>query len=308
MGRVSTQHLKTVHICAVCNFTLYAILHFVQVWRILYRVTNSKQAPIHPATKAYAHDAEPIIQLGIPYLDPEADEAQLGLREKKRIETMCAIKDHATRLVLANGYDAVTVDDICQAANISKRTFFNYAESKEDAVLGTWHTEIPTAAREEFLATPPELMFPALIKLGCTAGIANQGTHPRFALELMRRHKQIMHRKPNLMAAHVGTSIQRFRTFAALIDKYFANHPGTRTTETEMIAGSEMHGEQLPAVSTEAMAITHLVQDAIHIGVTRWLPLPVTEATLDALLNHSMAALATLCTVASTWKTNSETN
>ncbi|NMB23443.1 MAG: TetR family transcriptional regulator, partial [Corynebacterium sp.] len=61
---------------------------------------------------------------------------QPSLREMKRRQTLEAIEDHATSLVLERGFDDVTVDDICAGAGISKRTFFNYVESKEVAVVG----------------------------------------------------------------------------------------------------------------------------------------------------------------------------
>ena len=69
----------------------------------------------------------------------------LTLRESKRRATKAAIEEHATRLVLDRGFDGVTVEDICQAAEISKRTFFNYVDSKETAVLGP----LPTPLSED---------------------------------------------------------------------------------------------------------------------------------------------------------------
>lgn len=63
--------------------------------------------------------------------------AHEGVRERKRRETRQRIIDEATNLVEAHGFDAVTVEDICAAANISRRTFFNYMECKDEAVLGT---------------------------------------------------------------------------------------------------------------------------------------------------------------------------
>ena len=59
-----------------------------------------------------------------------------GIREQKRRETLQRIRDEAARLVDAHGYDNVTVDDICLAAGISRRTFFNYVDSKDEAILG----------------------------------------------------------------------------------------------------------------------------------------------------------------------------
>lgn len=40
------------------------------------------------------------------------------------------------RLFVENGFDATTVDQIAQAAGISRRSFFHYFGSKEDLVLG----------------------------------------------------------------------------------------------------------------------------------------------------------------------------
>jgi TetR/AcrR family transcriptional regulator, transcriptional repressor for nem operon len=40
--------------------------------------------------------------------------------------------DAAQRLMLAKGYPATTVDEICEAARLTKGSFFHYFESKED--------------------------------------------------------------------------------------------------------------------------------------------------------------------------------
>lgn len=61
-----------------------------------------------------------------------------GIREQKRRETKQRIRDEAARLVEEHGYDNVTVDDICRDAGISRRTFFNYVDSKDEAILGSF--------------------------------------------------------------------------------------------------------------------------------------------------------------------------
>ena len=58
-----------------------------------------------------------------------------GLRERKRRETRSRIGAAALELVLANGLDDATIDAISSAAGVSPRTFFNYFESKDDALL-----------------------------------------------------------------------------------------------------------------------------------------------------------------------------
>ena len=59
-----------------------------------------------------------------------------GLRERKKRATRQAIERGAVELALEHGYENVTVEMICERAMISQRTFFNYAGSKERAVLG----------------------------------------------------------------------------------------------------------------------------------------------------------------------------
>ena len=57
-----------------------------------------------------------------------------GVRERKRADNRVATIDAAYRVFAERGYDQVTVADICAAADIARRTFFRYFDSKE-AVL-----------------------------------------------------------------------------------------------------------------------------------------------------------------------------
>jgi AcrR family transcriptional regulator len=57
------------------------------------------------------------------------------LRESKKRKTRQRISDVATALFFERGFDAVTLDEIALAANVSKMTVFNYFARKEELLL-----------------------------------------------------------------------------------------------------------------------------------------------------------------------------
>jgi AcrR family transcriptional regulator len=57
-----------------------------------------------------------------------------GLRERKKASTRAAIQRHALQLIREQGYEATTISQIADAADISESTFFRYFPTKEDLV------------------------------------------------------------------------------------------------------------------------------------------------------------------------------
>jgi len=59
-----------------------------------------------------------------------------GLRERKKAATRAAIHDGAMRLFAAHGFAGTTIDQIAEAADVSRATVFSYFPTKEDIVFG----------------------------------------------------------------------------------------------------------------------------------------------------------------------------
>jgi AcrR family transcriptional regulator len=81
-------------------------------------------------------------------------ESAMTLREQKRWETSHRITVCAQRLTDEHGLDGYTMEDLADAAEVSRRTLFNYFPSKTDAVLGS-PPEIPEAHVDVFRAGGP---------------------------------------------------------------------------------------------------------------------------------------------------------
>src|SRR3954453_21170674 len=58
-----------------------------------------------------------------------------GLRERKKQQTREQIARVAMKLFLKRGFDAVTVAEVAEAADVSEKTVFNYFPAKEDLVF-----------------------------------------------------------------------------------------------------------------------------------------------------------------------------
>ncbi|MEO3871108.1 TetR family transcriptional regulator [Nonomuraea sp. B12E4] len=95
-----------------------------------------------------------------------------GLRERKKARTRETILREAFRLFRERGYNATTVDQIAEAAEVSPATFFRYFPTKEDLVAldrfpplmesladqppGPPVTVLRGAFRAAFASVPPE--------------------------------------------------------------------------------------------------------------------------------------------------------
>lgn len=70
------------------------------------------------------------------------------MRERRRTETVRTLVRLARAATADHGIHGFTVEELCERAGLSRRTFFNHFASKEDAVLG-----IPLHTDEEALTS-----------------------------------------------------------------------------------------------------------------------------------------------------------
>ncbi|MGW4905072.1 TetR/AcrR family transcriptional regulator [Streptomyces sp. NPDC004270] len=71
----------------------------------------------------------------------------MGLRERKKQQTAQRILRTAIALFVERGFDAVSVQEIADAAEVSKMTVFNYFGTKEDLVFAPVEEHFGDAAR-----------------------------------------------------------------------------------------------------------------------------------------------------------------
>ncbi|HEY0952755.1 helix-turn-helix domain-containing protein [Nocardioides sp.] len=135
-----------------------------------------------------------------------------SLRELKRLETAHRIRDCALVLTDDRGLDGWTMDDLAEAADVSRRTLFNYYPGKVDAVLGAT-PELPEEVVDAFRAGGPH--GDLLDDLAELARVALTVKRPeREEVELGRR---VLRTEPRLF----GAAHQRFEAvtdeFAELV-------------------------------------------------------------------------------------------
>ncbi len=128
-----------------------------------------------------------------------------SLRVRKKRARLEALVDATHRLAAEHGLDHVTVEAISAEAGCSVRTFFNYFESKDDAVLGMTQWPVDAEAAEVFACGGPTgELLPDLEQL-----VRVLLDHPPLgkqrmerAFELAKGHPELLLRAYTLIQQH----------------------------------------------------------------------------------------------------------
>lgn len=77
--------------------------------------------------------------------------AQLGRRERKKLQTRDHIAETARRLFVERGFAGVSVAEVARVADVAEQTVYNYFVTKEDLVywrLGSFEDQLIAAVRD----------------------------------------------------------------------------------------------------------------------------------------------------------------
>jgi AcrR family transcriptional regulator len=116
-----------------------------------------------------------------------------GRRARKKDETRRRIAEAAMALFLSRGFAATTLDDIAEAADISKRSFFDYFPSKEDVVLA-WQDVFKDELVAEIAARPADEPLAVAAERAMVAAIS------RYDVPQARAHLRLRDETPALRA------------------------------------------------------------------------------------------------------------
>ena len=163
-------------------------------------------------------------------VDNSAINEDVGLRERKRRQTRTSLVSAARRLTLEHGLTGFTVEQLCEEVGISRRTFFNYFPSKEDAILGYSEEGLSEDLLTDFIdsgrSTPPLPLLDALttlfVEFGSRMGISREEYETMYA---------IFHQEPQLMARMFARSESKSQLLTGLVatrEGLSADHPTAR--------------------------------------------------------------------------------
>lgn len=199
----------------------------------------------------------------------ENSEQPEGLRERKKRQRSQALRQAAIELTLENGYTNVTVEDICERCGVSRRTFFNYFKSKEEALLGRADTvfdDEDQPAIEEFEAGGPTgRLLSDLHEL--LAEVVRTRLNKR---EEMHAYHQILKADPSLMQVQMSRMGNNERLFREMIQRRLDADAGEPTPGAEPASGVKPSPGAEPAseVKPRAASAKESVKASAHESAT----------------------------------------
>jgi AcrR family transcriptional regulator len=144
--------------------------------------------------------------------------APASLKTRKQQVVRDALTTAAEELFLARGFEAVTVEEIAQAAGVSRRTFFRYYQSKEDVMVERTD-RLGEQLLAELAARPPKEPPLLAIRNALVPAIEYGLTEPdlvRSTIRLLREtsalRRAVMERRNRLEERIAALMVERMDT------------------------------------------------------------------------------------------------
>ena len=188
------------------------------------------------------------------------------------VETASRLTSISRRLTAEHGLGGFTIEELCDLVGVSRRTFFNYFPTKEDAVIGADPEAESQVFADQFLARGSrgwpvvidDLLELAIQHFGAMEGTAEEHAHFFAALD----------REPRLLKRFIGMNIEREKQVIALV----AEREGVTTDDLQAQAvvhilfsllrsvGDRLHGlagpPDLASLLTDSLAAARTVMAA----------------------------------------------
>lgn len=190
-----------------------------------------------------------------------------GLRERKKAKTRAAIQRHALRLFREQGYEATTVNQIADAAEISPSTFFRYFPTKEDVVL---YDAIDPVAFAAFAAQPPGLNPIAALRRALREVLSAM---PPEEIEEQRERGLLIFAVPELRSRMLVEVVKSGQVLAEIVGKRVGRGPDDIAVRTLVgaILGAVV-AVLVPSVNAPASDLLAAMDEGLSL-LERGLPL-----------------------------------
>ena len=155
-----------------------------------------------------------------------ADPPKLGLRERKKAKTRALIQEHALRLFREKGYDATSIAEIAEAAEVSPTTVVRYFPAKTDLVI---YDDLDERVIEAVRAQPRELSALQAMRNAVRSVFGGLAEHEE---ETQRERERLMWSEPELRAAMLQELV---RTEREMVD-FVAARAGLPADDDRVLA------------------------------------------------------------------------
>ena len=192
------------------------------------------------------------------------NQPQPGLRVRKKRATENAIETAGVTLALELGIEHVTVEMICERADISRSTFFNYFAGRDYAIVGRAVEPLQGEEASAVLAaTPGDLVRGAINLIFASIG------HQHVNTEVARKRAQLSAEQPAALQLASGILVEGSMKLIPVIAGWIAMHPEhaklTDPVQEATMAVGLAHAALGALISEAAKQEGDLPTDASHV-------------------------------------------